>query len=274
MKMRNKTGLSTTFALILAFSAVFLAAQAGSEALTKLGLTAASAKTDVLETLATGSAYNDTAFKAFKALAPAARASIVKSGLAWIKSYVATPEFAAAYAKLREGEKPQPPDAVPSAEEQLKKQKDDFEKQVAEMQKSMAGLDAATRKSMEETIKQMRAQFEKMEKDPQQNEMYAQMVQMQRDENKKQYAEQLRVWEEQYPSDPRRLIQNRIREFLEVSADVDYTAKLVASGKLQRFAEANYEEKPAAWKLCFRAGKEATDAARAFAQAWLSELEK
>jgi transketolase len=274
MKMRNKAALSAAFSLALALLAVFAAAQAGSEALTKLGLTAASAKTDVLETLATGSAYNDAAFKAFKALTPAARASIVKSGLAWIKAYVATPEFAAAYAKLREGEKPQPPDAVPSAEEQIKKQKDDFEKQVAEMRKGMAGLDAATRKSMEDTIKQMQAQYEKMEKDPQQKETFRQMVEAQREENKTQYAEQLKVWEEQYPSDLRRLIQNRIREFLEISADVDYAAKLIPRGKLQRFAEANYEEKPAAWKICFRAGKEATEAARVFAQAWLAELEK
>jgi hypothetical protein len=41
-----------------------------------------------------------------------------------------------------------------------------------------------------------------------------------------------------------------------------------------RFANEDYEGKPAEWKICFRAGKEATEAARAFARSWLTELEK
>jgi hypothetical protein len=40
------------------------------------------------------------------------------------------------------------------------------------------------------------------------------------------------------------------------------------------FADEKLEAKPAEWKLCFRAGKEATGAARAFAEGWLAELEK
>ena len=33
-----------------------------------------------------------------------------------------------------------------------------------------------------------------------------------------------------------------------------------------------YERKPGQWKMCYRAGKEATAAARAAVQAWLKEL--
>ena len=232
------------------------------------------AKEGALDTLLSGSAYNDAAFKAFKALPPSGRAAVVKSGLAWIKAYTQSAEFKAAYAKAREEEKPEPPEAVPSADETLKKQKAEFEKQVAEMRKNMAGLDAETRKTMEEAIKQMQAQMTAMEKDPEQKETMRQMVEMQKEMNKDQYAEQLKVWEENYPADPRLLIKKRIEEFMEMSADLEYSAKLVPSGSVMRFADEEYEGKPSAWKLCFRAGKEATEAAREFARAWLVELGK
>jgi len=39
------------------------------------------------------------------------------------------------------------------------------------------------------------------------------------------------------------------------------------------FADAALEARPAEWKMAFRAGKPATDAARAFAQKWLADLQ-
>jgi hypothetical protein len=38
------------------------------------------------------------------------------------------------------------------------------------------------------------------------------------------------------------------------------------------FDKHGYERKDNMWKLCFRAGKETTEAGRKFAQAWLGEL--
>ena len=40
------------------------------------------------------------------------------------------------------------------------------------------------------------------------------------------------------------------------------------------FADQSLESRPAEWKMAYRAGKPATDAARAFAQTWLADLEK
>jgi len=249
-------------------------AQTGSEIPAKLGLNLNTAKEAVLDSLTSGSVYNDAAMRVFKALAPSARAAIVRGGLAAIKEYVGTAEFKAAYAKYREDEKPKLPDARPSADEAWKKQKADFEKQIAEMKKNLAGFDVETRKTMEAAIKQMQAQMETMEKDTATRDLMRQMVEAQRIEDKNQYAEQVKVWEENYPADLRILIQKRIREFLETSADVDFAAKLIASGSKMRFANEDDEGKPAEWKICFRAGKEATEAARAFARSWLAELEK
>jgi hypothetical protein len=38
------------------------------------------------------------------------------------------------------------------------------------------------------------------------------------------------------------------------------------------FANAEYENKPGEWKLAFRAGKEATETSRTFANDWLKSL--
>lgn len=251
-----------------------IAVQNGSDVLAKLGLDPVSAKESVLDSLASGNVYNDMAMKAFKVLSASARGEIVRTGLNWIKAYAEATEFKEAYRKFRDGKKPEAPAARPSADEALKKQKVDFEKQIAETRKSMAALDAETRKTMEASIQQMRAQMETMEKDPQQKELMLQMTEMTRAEDKKRYEEQLKAWEEKFPAEPRALIKKRINDFLAASDDVDFSAKLLPRGDKMIFANDEYEQKPSEWKVCFRAGREATETARAFAKAWLAELEK
>jgi hypothetical protein len=49
---------------------------------------------------------------------------------------------------------------------------------------------------------------------------------------------------------------------------------LTPRGDKMVFVKEAYQQKSAYCKMCFRAGKEATEAARAFASAWLAELEK
>jgi hypothetical protein len=248
------------------------AAQNGSDVLAKLGLEPAAARESILASLTSGSVYNYEAIAAFKSLPAAARAAIVQAGLGWIKAYVWTNEFKKSYQELRDGKKPQPPAVHPSADEALKQQRADFEKQVAQMRSSMAGMDAAMKKTMEETIRQMRAQMEAMEKDPEQKKLMGQMSDMQRGEDKKQYEAQLKEWDEKFPADPRLLIKKRIIDFLSASAGVDYAAKLTPRGDKMVFVRDDYEQKSPEWKICFRAGKEASETARAFAKAWLAEL--
>jgi hypothetical protein len=46
----------------------------------------------------------------------------------------------------------------------------------------------------------------------------------------------------------------------------------VSSGGTMRFADPRFESKPDQWKLCYRAGREPVEAARAFAAEWLRLL--
>jgi hypothetical protein len=260
--------------MILGVGAELKASAGGDDVLDKLNLAPAAAKEGVLEVLAGGTAYNESAYKVFKSLPGLARETVVRAGLAWIKSYAGSAEFKAAYAELREHKKPKAPEPRPSADDEIKKMKAEMEKSIAEMRKNMAAMDAETKKSMEAGIQQMNAQMERMEKDPQQREIMRQSVEMARADDKKRHEEKLAEWEKRYPADPRLLIKKRINDFLAASAGIDYSANLVPRGDKMAFAKEEYERKPSEWKLCFRAGKEATEAARALAKAWLAELER
>jgi len=264
-----------TGAIILwAMTAGLEPAQGGSEVLAKLGLTSTTAKEDVLDSLTSGNVYDDSAFRAFKLLPAPARAGIVRAGLEWIRAYAGSAEFKAAYAEFRKGEKPALPAPRPSADDEMKKMKAEMEKNIAEMRKNMAAMDAQTKKDMEEAIQAMRGQMERMEKDPQQKELMRQSTAMSAEEDKKRHEQALAEWELRYPADPRALIKKRINEFLAASSGVDYAAKLAPRGDKMIFVKEEYEHKSSDWKTCFRAGKEATEAARAFAKDWLAELEK
>lgn len=263
--------------LLLAFAlAVGLKAAPGSDdVLARLNLAPQEAKESVVQTLAGGGVpYSDAAYRAFKALPGMARETIVRAGLAWIKSYAASAEFKAAYEKLRQQEKPQAPEARPSADDEMKRMKAEMEKNIADMRQNMAAMEAEMRKQMEAVIKEMRAQVERMEKDPQQKELMRQGTALAAEEDQQRHQEDLKEWEQRYPADPRALIKRRINEFLAASAGIDYAAKLQPRNDKMIFANDAYEQKPAEWKLCFRAGREATEAARSFAKSWLAELEK
>lgn len=103
------------------------------------------------------------------------------------------------------------------------------------------------------------AEFRKMERDA---------IVMERAQEDQDYKERVAQWEEEYPADPKELVKQRLQDFLRETSNVDYAAKL--NGR--RFANAAYESKSSEWKLAYRAGKEPTEKARAFAEAWLKEL--
>ena len=69
------------------------------------------------------------------------------------------------------------------------------------------------------------------------------------------------------------MIKKWISSFLEATANVDYNAK-TATGQYGKelFVNQKYEQKDNIWKMAYRAGKQPMDAARSFAQSWLSEL--
>jgi len=67
-------------------------------------------------------------------------------------------------------------------------------------------------------------------------------------------------------------LKERLTYFLAESKSIPFDAKLIEADGRKVFADAKLESKPNWWKFCFRAGPEATTAAREFATQWLAEL--
>lgn len=260
--------------VLTAVAGGFVLAQAGSEVLARLGIDRASAVSSVLSSLTSGYVYDGAAFKAFKALPPDARAEVVRAGLSWAKAYAGSAEFKAAYEELRQGRKPEPPEPVATAEETMAKMKADIKQGIENLRQVQATADAGMKKTFEDTIKQMQAQLEDLDKNPQMMDNLRLGAEMEKKSRQEQHEARMKAWAEDLPAEPKALVAKRIRQFLETSADVDYGAELAARGNKKVFVKEAYEKKPAFWKICFRAGREATEAARAFAQAWLDELGK
>jgi len=57
-----------------------------------------------------------------------------------------------------------------------------------------------------------------------------------------------------------------------LTKDVAFNAQTAIDKNKTLFVKQEYERKDYLWKLCFRGGKETTEAGRKFAQTWLSEL--
>ena len=213
--------------------------------------------------------------KQYHAATPAVRVAFVKNALGWMKTYTESAAFQADYSKLRAAEKPTPPEQKGTPDEQFAKYLADQRKQVEEMRKSVAQMSPDMQKQMQGAVQQMEASADKMAKDPQMSAMMKQGFAQQAESDQKGYEKSLADYAAKYPADPKGLIASRLHKFLELSKDVAYDAKLVpGNGGKMKFAEPQYEAKPAEWKSCYRAGKEPVEAARAFATDWLRQIEK
>jgi hypothetical protein len=266
MTIRPHIKLAAAVVVLVLAGAAFLVA---GDILAQLGLKEPQAREQVVEGLNTGNVPTWPASKAFNAATVAARAGLVTDGLAWVKLYTGTADFRDRWAKLRLESKPEAPQ---SAADQIKKMEDDQRKNIEEMKKNLASMSAEVRAFTEKSIKQAEDQLN----DPKQQAQVRQIYEEQAAAQQKRYEQDLARWEADHPADPRALIARRLRAFLDVSGQVNYNAQVARQGSrgLLVFTDPTLEAQSQEWKLCYRAGKPAVDAARAFATTWLAELDR
>ena len=277
--MRAKRRITVGIVVVLGLAGC-LAVLRAADALRDLGLKEADAKESVVQAINNGTVNWWPASKAFKAAAPAVRAGLVTGALTWAKTYTASAEFTTAYEKVRQNQKPEAPKPK-SADEEIARQRAELEKSIAETKKTLAeppaGLSPemakAVRDGSEAALKSLTAMLADLDK-PQTKAMQGQSVDYENKSRQDQYQRSTKDWETRYPIDPKLLVVKRLQHFLDQSAGVDFSATLVPCGSKKCFADKPNEQKPQNWKLCYRAGKEAVDAARAFATTWLAELQK
>lgn len=262
--------------LLVAGASAGLAFAASSALPAAFEMDEATARENFLSALGWGNVPAYWGSSAFKAARAEQRVALVQQTVAWSRAFVASPAFAPAYAALRKQHEPEPPAVAGSIDDELKAQRAEQQKQIAEMRASIKQMPPEMRKQMEEVVKQTEAQFAQMNADPQMAALQKQGMQESRDAEQKDYAEAKARWQQDWPVDGRALVARRLRAFLEACKDVDFAAALTPPdpyGK-RRFALAAHEGRSAEWKLCYRAGKAPTEAARAAATAWLAELPK
>lgn len=238
--------------------------------LADLGVTEDAARTTVDNWFCGGNIYFPGDARVFRGASDAVRAEMVTAVLTFGKAYLQSDSFAARYAEYRDANRPQAPEAAEASGSNAMAQ--EMEASIKQMQEQMKTMPPDMQKQMQEVIDAMRTQMKEMLDDPEQRQIMDESARREQEAKTKSYQESLREFDERYPADVNQMVAARLREFLALAGSVDFNAKLVADGSRKKFADPTLEAKPSEWKLCFRAGKPAVNAARAFAQAWLKEL--
>lgn len=244
----------------------------GTAALQRVGLAETDAQRYAVESLATGQAYGllAAAGRAFKALPDDERGGVIHGLAGWARSYAESDLFADAYAARRSSSMPAPPEHTESVDEAVERWTREGLEELESMRRStLPMLPEADRAEMLERLETMEAQY----RNPELLAIQRQGIEMERAEQQRSYEAALARWAAELPEDPGTLIAQRLHEFLDTCADVDFDAELVERYGRLRFADPDYERRPWAWKLCFRAGAASVEAARRVATGWLEELE-
>jgi hypothetical protein len=260
------------FYVTITLVCVMAAAAAAQDHLATLGISEGRAKEAVFDSFMSDAVSVAGKPAAFVALAPAARVALVTFALNLARTFVDSDDFKRRYADHRDANGPEPLPEEQTADSVLAKQRDGFENQVTEMRKMFDQITPEQRATLEAGWKDMRDQLTAMEKGERRKELDG-MLKQQRADQVRLRNDALREFEKSYPADHRSLVAMRLRHFLEATSDVAYDAQLVDKDKKKVFANDTFEGKPAEWKMAFRAGKPATDAARNFAQKWLADLQ-
>ena len=226
------------------------------------------ARQTLLDSINSGNPELGMGAKAFTALPAAGRVAVVDASVLWMKAYVNSPTFKAAYTTARDRMKPTPPQFEGTVDEELKRQQAQQAKEQAETMKAVASLPADQRAGLEAVMKQTNA----MISSPEFQQQMRAGIQSDRTSRTQSYQEDLQKWQENYPANGLVLVARRLQTFLDVSGTVDFGAKLTSQGGRMQFVNPEYQAKRSEWKLCFRAGREAVTAGRTAATAWLKEL--
>lgn len=262
-----------TPALVAAMCLAVAGAITAADALSPLGVSGEVARQEIMRGVQGGRVDYSVAAPAFKAASGSVRAQLAQGAIAWARSYTASAEFKTEYAGMRSARQPAPPDFQGTPEDEAQQQLDRQSQELEKSKAALASMDPDQRKPMEDAMNQAAAAMRQLET-PDMRRMQLAGIHYMRGEATAKHKQSVQRWEADYPLDPSLVIARRLRTFLDISADVDYLAQVEPRDGRLRFVDAAYEGKSREWKLCYRTGKEAVDAAREAAAAWLKALDK
>lgn len=199
--------------------------------------------------------------RALKAVAPAQRAAIVTALAEAGRAFVESPAFATRYAEYFA--------KLPDSRRTPKTAKELADSMKADFTNMLTQMEEVVKNAPPDQKKQAEAAYAATKKDlAEQMKAIDQMAAMAAQEARREAKNN----PEAATPDPAATMKKALRRFLSQTADVDFAAATARRGSLQKFVRDDYEAKPQAWKMCYRAGQEACDAARAFATSWAAAI--
>lgn len=267
--------LVTITILLLGYSTGKLLDDKMKSLLKQISLSEESAKNSIFSNCSGPSFYLPN-LKNLKGLASGERVLMVGTVGDYVKEFVSSKEFVKRYNEYRESKKPSPPEKPKSVNELKNQQKEDLKKSIQDMKTTKSQMPSDQQAMFDETIKMLEEQLKEL--DNPDNPMFSPEMEKNMQEGYKQemafYNQEVTEWETKYPANnPNGMVKEWLSEFIAVSKDVDFNAQTALNEKGRTlFVKQEYERKDYLWKICFRAGKETTEAATKFAQSWLGEL--
>lgn len=267
--------LVTVTILLLGFSTGKLLDDKMKNLLKQISLSEENAKNSIFSNCS-GSSFYLPNLKSIKGIASGERVLMVETVGDYVKEFVSSKEFIKRYNEYRESKKPSQPEKPKSAKELKSQQKEDLKTSIEDMKATKSQMPSDQQAMFDETIKMLEEQLKQID-DPD-NPMFSAEMEKNMQEDYKQelafYNEEVAEWEKKYPvNNPNGMVKQWLTEFINTSKNVDFNAKTALDEKGRNlFVKQEYEGKDYLWKICFRAGKETTEAATKFAQAWLGEL--
>lgn len=213
--------------------------------------------------------------KNLKNIAVNDRSAIAKDMLNYTKEYISGAEFKKQYEELRKNAKPQEPVLKPlrSITEIQKDEIAKTEKSIKDSEKTLKEVNAEMAKAIQPVVDMLRKNLKDYQNP---NHEYFAAIAMgekyQQEGQVKSYNDYMKKWETDFPENINAFIGDKLKKMLEYTKDIDYNAALVEKYGKKRFVNPAYEGKRTEWKQGYRAGREVTEQARAFAEKWLNEL--
>jgi hypothetical protein len=210
-----------------------------------------------------------------KNIATGDRKAVATDLLSYTKQYIGGAAFKKQYDEARRYAEPMKPveAKLRTIEDIQKEEVGKTEQSIKDLEKSIKEATPDVAKSLKPVL-DMQKQMLKEYQNPK-NEMFKIMLdgeKYQAEDNQKRYTEDLEMWQKNYPENVNLFIAEKLKKMLEATKGIDYNAALVEKYNKKRFVNPAYESKNREWKQGFRAGKDVTETARAFAQQWLTEL--
>lgn len=196
------------------------------------------------------------------------RAAVTRDLLNYAKHYVQSKEFQDSYARYRNSYKPSGPyrvDTFLSENERRNRHIRDVTATIEDYNKRLKSIDPQYKPGVEKSVAEAMEDLA---------DLQSSQSEIMKDEQSQiaDYKTKLSEWEKEFPSNPALFIKIRLQQMLNLTKDIDYSAELVTRNATRYFVNPVYEKKDQHWKYAFRAGKEVTETARAFAMTWLKEI--